>query len=284
MRQVTRKGLITVAAAGGVLALGGGYAHADAGAAGAASHSPGVLSGNSVQVPVHAPINVCGNTVNVVGVLNPAMGNSCANVSGKAPSTGGSHGGSHDDGSYGGSHDSGHGPGYGDDGPDDGGYGGGSHGGGSHDSGSHNGGSHAGGGTDHSPGVGSGNDVEVPIDVPVNVCGLDVNIIGVGNPAYGNDCENDSPPVVTPPGEEPGKPGKPVEPGTPVKPPVDRDIPPAPEAPGAPNTPDTQNVAQPVGSDELASTGAGQLGFLLPAAGGLLLAGGLIYRRTRATA
>jgi len=37
MRQVTRKGLITMAAAGGVLALGGGYAHADAGAAGAAS-------------------------------------------------------------------------------------------------------------------------------------------------------------------------------------------------------------------------------------------------------
>jgi hypothetical protein len=277
MRQVTRKGLITVAAAGGVLALSGGYAHADAGAAGAATHSPGVLSGNSVQVPVHAPINVCGNTVSVVGVLNPAMGNSCANVSGKTPTTGGSHGGSHDSGH-------GHGHGHGDDGPDDGGYGGGSHGGGSHDSGSHNGGSHAGGGTDHSPGVGSGNDVEVPIDVPVNVCGLDVNVIGVGNPAYGNDCENDSPPVVTPPGEEPGKPGKPVEPGTPAKPPVDRSVPPAPEAPGAPNTPDTQSVAQPVGSDELASTGAGPLGFLLPAAGGLLLAGGLIYRRTRASA
>ena len=37
MRQVTRKGLITVAAAGGVLALGGGYAHADAGRRGRAN-------------------------------------------------------------------------------------------------------------------------------------------------------------------------------------------------------------------------------------------------------
>lgn len=265
MRQVTRKGLITVAAAGGVLALSGGYAQADAGAAGAATHSPGVLSGNTVQVPVHAPVNVCGNTVSVVGLLNPALGNSCANVSGKTPSTGGSH----DDGGYGGSH------GHGDGGPDDGGYGGGSHGGGSH-----GGGSHAGSGTDHSPGVGSGNDIEIPIDVPVNVCGLDVNIIGAGNPAYGNDCGNDSPPVVTPP----GKPGKPVEPGTPVRPPADRNVPPAPEGPGAPNTPDTQIVTQPTGSDELASTGAGSLGFLLPAAGGLLLAGGLLYRRTRASA
>ncbi len=80
MRQVTRKGLITVAAAGGVLALAGsGVAYADAGAQGAAAGSPGVLSGNNVQVPVHVPVNVCGNTVNVVGLLNPAFGNNCAN-------------------------------------------------------------------------------------------------------------------------------------------------------------------------------------------------------------
>ncbi|BFV58642.1 hypothetical protein KCMC57_up37460 [Kitasatospora sp. CMC57] len=42
--------------------------------------SPGVLSGNSVQVPVHVPINLCGNTVNVIGLLNPAFGNSCVNA------------------------------------------------------------------------------------------------------------------------------------------------------------------------------------------------------------
>nr|WP_260333664.1 chaplin [Streptomyces sp. REN17] len=54
-------------------------AFADADAQGAAVGSPGVLSGNVVQVPVHVPVNVCGNTVNVVGLLNPAFGNVCVN-------------------------------------------------------------------------------------------------------------------------------------------------------------------------------------------------------------
>src|SRR5690349_5682846 len=94
MRQVTRKGLMTVAAATGVLAAAGGYAHADSGANGSSSNSPGILSGNTVQAPVHVPVNVCGNTVNVVGILNPAMGNSCANEDGGKGSSG-SHGGSH---------------------------------------------------------------------------------------------------------------------------------------------------------------------------------------------
>ncbi|MER7053270.1 chaplin [Streptomyces sp. NPDC000351] len=72
-----------LAAAGGALVLGGsGVAAADSGAQGAAVGSPGVASGNVVQVPVHVPVNVCGNTVNVVGLLNPAFGNSCANASG----------------------------------------------------------------------------------------------------------------------------------------------------------------------------------------------------------
>jgi hypothetical protein len=66
--------------AGAVLALGGAApAFASAGAEGAAANSPGVLSGNVVQVPVHVPINVCGNTVNVIALLNPAFGNTCAN-------------------------------------------------------------------------------------------------------------------------------------------------------------------------------------------------------------
>nr|WP_274535340.1 chaplin [Streptomyces sp. CB00455] len=57
-------------------------AAADATAEGAAIGSPGVLSGNVVQVPVHVPVNVCGNTINVVGLLNPAFGNTCINASG----------------------------------------------------------------------------------------------------------------------------------------------------------------------------------------------------------
>ncbi|MFD9389613.1 chaplin [Streptomyces sp. NPDC060000] len=64
-----------------VVVSGAGLAMADAGAQAAAVGSPGVLSGNVVQVPIHIPVNICGNTVNVVGLLNPAFGNTCANVS-----------------------------------------------------------------------------------------------------------------------------------------------------------------------------------------------------------
>jgi hypothetical protein len=45
---------------------------ASGGAQGAAVASPGVVSGNVVQVPIEVPVNVCGNTINVVGLLNPA--------------------------------------------------------------------------------------------------------------------------------------------------------------------------------------------------------------------
>ncbi|MFJ5773461.1 chaplin [Streptomyces sp. NPDC093094] len=66
--------------AGVILALGGAApAFADADAAGAAVGSPGVLSGNVVQVPINIPINVCGNSINVVALLNPAFGNVCLN-------------------------------------------------------------------------------------------------------------------------------------------------------------------------------------------------------------
>ncbi|MER5597380.1 chaplin [Streptomyces sp. NPDC002265] len=68
-----------VALGTGAVALGGaGLAMADAGAQGAAVGSPGVLSGNVVQVPVNVPVNVCGNTIDVIGLLNPAFGNACA--------------------------------------------------------------------------------------------------------------------------------------------------------------------------------------------------------------
>jgi hypothetical protein len=66
--------------AGAIMALGmAAPAFADADAQGAAVHSPGVLSGNVVQVPVHVPVNVCGNTINVIALLNPAFGNECVN-------------------------------------------------------------------------------------------------------------------------------------------------------------------------------------------------------------
>ncbi|SCE27251.1 Small secreted domain, partial [Streptomyces sp. SolWspMP-sol7th] len=48
-------------------------------ARGGATGSPGLLSGNAVQVPLDVPLNVCGNTVDVVALLNPAFGNGCGN-------------------------------------------------------------------------------------------------------------------------------------------------------------------------------------------------------------
>ncbi|MFC7257583.1 chaplin [Streptomyces lutosisoli] len=66
--------------AGTIMALGmAAPAFADAGADGAAANSPGVLSGNVIQVPVHIPVNVCGNTVDVIALLNPTAGNACSN-------------------------------------------------------------------------------------------------------------------------------------------------------------------------------------------------------------
>ncbi|MFE3642487.1 chaplin, partial [Streptomyces sp. NPDC059169] len=56
-----------------------GLAVADSGATGTAAGSPGVLSGNEAQVPVHVPVGACGNTVSVIGLLNPTGGNACVN-------------------------------------------------------------------------------------------------------------------------------------------------------------------------------------------------------------
>ncbi|MGW1776638.1 chaplin [Streptomyces sp. NPDC002104] len=70
-----------VLAAGILMAAGAASpAMADSAAEGQAVGSPGVLSGNVLQVPVHVPVNVCGNTVNVIALLNPAFGNTCVNA------------------------------------------------------------------------------------------------------------------------------------------------------------------------------------------------------------
>ncbi len=70
--------MVAAAAATGILSLCGGAALADTSADGAATGSPGAVSGNNVQVPVEVPVNACGNTVDVAAALNPAFGNSCA--------------------------------------------------------------------------------------------------------------------------------------------------------------------------------------------------------------
>ncbi|MEU0401432.1 chaplin [Streptomyces sp. NPDC006197] len=72
---------VAAVVAGIVMAMGvASPAFADVEATGVAAGSPGFLSGNVVQIPIHAPINVCGNSVNIIGLLNPAAGNTCINA------------------------------------------------------------------------------------------------------------------------------------------------------------------------------------------------------------
>ncbi|MER5786805.1 chaplin [Streptomyces sp. NPDC001980] len=71
------KGLVLTTAAVAAVAGGAGAAAADSGANSAAAHSPGVVSGNVIEVPIHVPVNVCGDTIDVIGLLDPAFGNTC---------------------------------------------------------------------------------------------------------------------------------------------------------------------------------------------------------------
>ncbi|MDT3727342.1 chaplin [Streptomyces sp. DSM 41972] len=80
MKNLKKAAAVTMVA-GGLLAAGTGMASASEGshADGKAVGSPGVVSGNLVQVPVDVPVNVSGNSINVIGVLNPAFGNVAVN-------------------------------------------------------------------------------------------------------------------------------------------------------------------------------------------------------------
>ncbi|MFI9200277.1 chaplin [Streptomyces sp. NPDC053048] len=78
MSRIAKAAVVT-AAVGATLAGVAGGAVADSGAKGVAAGSPGVISGNVIQIPIHIPINLCGNTIDIVGLLNPASGNICIN-------------------------------------------------------------------------------------------------------------------------------------------------------------------------------------------------------------
>ncbi|MFI9160576.1 chaplin [Kitasatospora aureofaciens] len=78
MRNFKKAAVLSLATTGLVLGAAGG-AFASAGAEGVAAGSPGVLSGNQLQVPIHIPINLCGNSIDIIGLLNPAFGNTCVN-------------------------------------------------------------------------------------------------------------------------------------------------------------------------------------------------------------
>ncbi|MEU9984048.1 chaplin [Streptomyces sp. NPDC050856] len=80
MNKLKKAAAVTIAAGGMVVAAAGAASAGGAQAAGAAANSPGVVSGNLIEVPVHVPVNVSGNSVNVIGVLNPAFGNGAVNA------------------------------------------------------------------------------------------------------------------------------------------------------------------------------------------------------------
>jgi hypothetical protein len=233
MNRVAQKGLVTAMVAGGLLAAGAGYARADSAAQGDTVGSPGVLSGNSVQVPIHVPVNVCGNTVNVIGLLNPATGNACANTSGAAthsssPCPPGRHAGT----------------------PADERAGAGS-------ASRSGGGAHAAGHTRGSSGVLSGNSVRLPIDVPVNVSGNSVNVVGIGNAVSGNTATNGGTPPATA--------------TDPTPPPPAHDPVPAPPS----------SVRDTSAAPALAHTGADGLPYAAGGGAALLLGGSVLYRRFR---
>ena len=161
MHYSTKRRVMLGMTTGGLLMTGLGMtsAHADTTATGETSHSPGIGSGNLIQLPVNAPINVCGNQIDVIGILDSVTGNSCSN------------------------------------------------GGGGSSAGGSNGGTSASGSAKHSPGIGSGNLVQIPINAPVNVCGNQVDVIGVGNTDHGNSCSNGGSGSTTASGSSKGSPG-----------------------------------------------------------------------------
>ncbi|MFF5186040.1 chaplin [Streptomyces sp. NPDC000345] len=77
--NIAKKAAVALTVAGIAAGASAGAAVADAGAEGAAVKSPGVGSGNLVQLPVHIPVNAVGNSVTGVGAMNPAFGNTGVN-------------------------------------------------------------------------------------------------------------------------------------------------------------------------------------------------------------
>ena len=115
-------------------------------------------------------------------------------------------------------------------------------------------------------------EVQVPVDVPVNACGNSVDIVGLGNAAFGNECANGEEPA-TPPEGQPDVPSS--EDPEELPPTAEQD--PAPEPVAEEGTPDEGT------GDQLAETGTGlPVGAVAPLGAGLLLGGVVLYRRAHA--
>lgn len=77
--QAVKKAAFVLTTAGLAAGASAGAAVADSGAGAHAAGSPGALSGNVLQVPVHLPVNFVGNSLNLVGVGNFTSGNTGVN-------------------------------------------------------------------------------------------------------------------------------------------------------------------------------------------------------------
>ncbi|MEU9189093.1 chaplin [Streptomyces sp. NPDC048484] len=77
--NIAKKAVMAVAVAGIAAGASAGAAVADSDADAAAVKSPGVVSGNVGQAPIHVPVNFLGNSGNLFGLLNPAFGNEGTN-------------------------------------------------------------------------------------------------------------------------------------------------------------------------------------------------------------
>ncbi|MFJ5031027.1 chaplin [Streptomyces sp. NPDC088560] len=226
MKRVTRNGAIALAVASGAMAVAG-PAHADSTADGSTNDSPGLISGNTIQLPVHVPVNICGNTIDVVGFLNPAAGNSCTNQEHSTRTGTPSR-------------------------------------------------ATASGRTQDSPGVLSGNGLQLPVQLPLNVSGNTVDVAGIANPVFGNTSANS-------PSSQPSEPTRTTpEPPARTTPPA-RPVPPTPAVPHEPHTAHLtpHTITQKQTEDSLAQTGADGIWTAAAASITALIGGGTLYRRFR---
>ncbi|MFJ9039988.1 chaplin [Streptomyces sp. NPDC102406] len=258
---------MAAAAATGILSAPGVGASALSSGQGQSGGSPGVLSGNSVAAPVSVPVDVCGNSVDAVGALNPATGNTCAAtdadaVASKADRQPRASSGTDMEVAA---------PPADTPAPRS------------------QGGAHADGGA-QSGGVLSGNSVQAPMDVGLNVCGDTVDVVGALDPALGNACAGDGKATAVPTPAEEDRPPAPHE--DPKTPPTVRAAVPEPRQADEDTRSGTARgthvraaVARqtPVARGKLADTGADpNLLAALSAGSALLLGGGILYRRAAA--
>ncbi|MGH6656763.1 MAG: chaplin family protein [Actinocrinis sp.] len=181
-------------------AAGGGSS-----ASSSVSHSGGILSGNTVQIPIDLGLNLCGNQADAAAVANHVYGSTCGGTDAAGGSNSGSSATSTTDHSGGilsgntvqapiniplnvcgnqavavGAKNVTHGSTCGT-------------GGGPGSNAGNGGGSSATAVTDHSGGLLSGNTVQAPVNVPLNACGNQANVIALKDKVSGTDCTTGGP-------------------------------------------------------------------------------------------